>query len=159
MQPILAQELMLSLGDLGALQLVVDRLLGLLRAFHAAPPRCRDRLVAAASFCAGTVEGRTMVLYLELAVIALIIVGAFWVGRLTAEQVLSCRSGRRHRVVLVGRPSTFRLSDDGGSSSAGSAGFPPTRISSSRNTEARALAAADVVERQGRQRCARDAGR
>ena len=61
-----------------------DRLLNLLAAWHSTPIRCQDQLVSTLVVCLGTQQDRSLVWRLELALVVILVVGAFAVGRLTA---------------------------------------------------------------------------
>ncbi len=82
--------------------------------FHAAPPKCRDKVLAAASFCFGTSQDGELILYLEVALVVVIVVGAFFAGRLTADRPL-CAVRDRRRDVRIQQPKLSGFSEDGDS--------------------------------------------
>ncbi len=71
---------------------IAEHRTSLYAAWHAAPPRCRGRLVAATAFYLGTEQYRCFVWSLELAVFGLALVIAFLAGRFTAGARLVCQS-------------------------------------------------------------------
>ena len=104
---------------LAAARPFAEHLAGLWWTWHAAPSSFRDRVVDVAAYCLGAgINDRQFVLYLELGVLGLLIVGAFAVGRLTADRPWPCDRSAQRRVVRVRRPRISRFNGDGASSSS-----------------------------------------
>ena len=103
---------------LAAARPVADHLAGLWWAWHSAPSSCQARLVDVAAFCLGTgVRDRQLVVYLEVGLLCLLIVGAFALGRYAADRPLPCERPDRRREVRVRRPHLSRFHDGGSSTS------------------------------------------